>query len=48
MTSDEDEFFMKIVALNEIYNILVLSFFIWRLYDAHKNNIKFYDHNNRV
>ena len=26
--SDEDDFYIKIVALNEIYNFLVLSFFI--------------------
>jgi hypothetical protein len=27
--SDEDELYMKIVALDEIYNFVVLSFFIW-------------------
>ena len=26
MTSDEDDFYMKIVALDEIYNFLVLNF----------------------
>jgi hypothetical protein len=26
--SDGDDFYMKIIALNEIYNFLVLSFFI--------------------
>jgi hypothetical protein len=29
MTLDEDEIYMKIVALDEIYNFVVLSFFIW-------------------
>ena len=29
MIMDEDDFYMKIVALDEIYNFLVLSFFIW-------------------
>jgi hypothetical protein len=29
MISDEDDFYMKIVALDEIYNFLVFSFFIW-------------------
>jgi hypothetical protein len=29
MTSDEDEIYIKIVALDKIYNFLVLSFFIW-------------------
>jgi ribulose bisphosphate carboxylase small subunit len=27
--SDEDELYIKIVALDEIYNFVVLSFFIW-------------------
>ena len=27
--SDGDDFYTKIVALNEIYNFIVLSFFIW-------------------
>jgi hypothetical protein len=26
MTSDEDEIYMKIIALDEIYNFIVLSF----------------------
>jgi hypothetical protein len=29
MISDEDDFYMKNVALDEIYNFLVLNFFIW-------------------
>jgi hypothetical protein len=29
MISDEDDFIMKNVALDEIYNFLVLSFLIW-------------------
>jgi hypothetical protein len=29
MISDEDDFYMKNVALDEIYNFLVLSFLIW-------------------
>jgi hypothetical protein len=28
-TLDEDNFYMKIIALDEIYNFLVLSFSIW-------------------
>jgi hypothetical protein len=27
--SDEDELYMKIVALDEIYNFVILSVFIW-------------------
>jgi hypothetical protein len=30
MMSDQDEFYMKIIDLGKIYNVLVLSFFIWR------------------
>jgi hypothetical protein len=29
MISDEDDFYMKNVALDEIYNFLVLIFLIW-------------------
>ena len=29
MILDEDEFYMKIIVLDEIYNFLVLSFLIW-------------------
>jgi hypothetical protein len=29
MISDEDDFYMKNVALDDIYNFLVLSFLIW-------------------
>jgi hypothetical protein len=29
MISDEDDFYIKNVALDEIYNFLVLSFLIW-------------------
>jgi hypothetical protein len=29
MMSDEDEIYMKIIVLDEVYNFLVLSFFIW-------------------
>jgi len=29
MISDEDDLYMKIIALNEIYNFLVLRFFIY-------------------
>jgi hypothetical protein len=29
MISDEDDFYMKNVALDEMYNFLVLSFLIW-------------------
>jgi hypothetical protein len=29
MISDEDDFYMKNVALDEIYNFLVLNFLIW-------------------
>jgi hypothetical protein len=29
MITDEDDFYMKNVPLDEIYNFLVLSFLIW-------------------
>jgi hypothetical protein len=29
MILDEDDFYMKNVALDEIYNFIVLSFLIW-------------------
>jgi hypothetical protein len=29
MISDEDDFYMKNVALDEIYNFLILNFLIW-------------------
>jgi hypothetical protein len=29
MLSNEDNFYMKVVALNEIYNFIVLSFHMW-------------------
>jgi hypothetical protein len=29
MISEEDDFYMKNVALDEIYNFLVLNFLIW-------------------
>jgi hypothetical protein len=49
MVSNEDIFYMKVVALNDIYNFLVLSFFIFEIVKIHKkNNIKFQQHNNRV
>jgi hypothetical protein len=34
---DEDGFYMKIVDLDEIYNFLVLSFFVWRCKMLKKN-----------
>lgn len=36
MTSYEDDSYMKIVALYEIYNFLVWSFVIWRRWDDKK------------
>jgi hypothetical protein len=36
MTSDEYEIYMKIVAVDEIYNFVVLRFFIWGREDAQK------------
>jgi hypothetical protein len=33
-TSDEDDFYMKIISLDEIYNFLVLNVFIWDYEDA--------------
>ena len=42
--SDEDNFYMQIVDLDEIYNFVVLSFFIWGQLNARKNNIKFQHH----
>jgi hypothetical protein len=29
MISDEDDFYIKNIAIDEIYNFLVLSFLIW-------------------
>jgi hypothetical protein len=29
MLSNEDTFYTKVVALNEIYNFVALSFYIW-------------------
>jgi hypothetical protein len=29
MISDEDEFYIKVVVLDEIYNIVIQTFFIW-------------------
>jgi len=46
-TSDEDEFYMKILDLDEIYNFVVLSFFYLKTLKCSKNNIKFQEHNNR-
>ena len=37
MISDEDDFYMKIIALDEIYNFLDLSFSIWCFEDVQKN-----------
>jgi hypothetical protein len=45
--SNEDTFCTKVVTLSEIYNFIVLSFYIWCREDARKNNIKFKQHNNR-
>jgi hypothetical protein len=36
MTSDENDFYMKFVALYGVYNFLVLSFVIWDRQDAKK------------
>jgi hypothetical protein len=48
MTLDEDEIYMKIIILDEIYNFVVLSFSFKDLKMLKKNNIKFQEHNNRV
>ena len=37
MVSNEDTFYMKTVALNEIYNFLVLSFFSFEVVKMLKN-----------
>jgi hypothetical protein len=37
MILDEDDFYIKIVALDEIHDFLVLSFFILRLLRCSKN-----------
>ena len=42
--SDGDEFYTKIVALNEIYNFIVLSFFIWIHQYAKIINLNFWHH----
>jgi len=36
MTSDKDNFYMKVVSFDEIYNFLVLNVFIWDYEDAKK------------
>jgi hypothetical protein len=36
---DEDEIYMKIVVLDEIYDFVVLSFFIWGFKMLKKINI---------
>ena len=40
MISDEDGFYMKIIALDEIYNFIVFSFFIWsfKMFEKIKQN----------
>jgi hypothetical protein len=49
MTSYEDDFYMNIVDLDEIYIFLVLSFFLFeKVKMLKKNYIKFQLHNNRV
>jgi hypothetical protein len=46
---DEDEIYMTIVALDEMYNFVVLSFFSFEDVKMFKKLIiKFQDHNNRV
>jgi hypothetical protein len=39
MLSNEDTFYMKIVALNEIYNSAVLIFFIFGIVKMHEKII---------
>ena len=34
MTLDWNDFYIKIVALDEIYNFVILSFFIWGRFEA--------------
>ena len=41
MELNENTFYTKVVALNEIYNFVVLSFFHLRTLRCSKNNIKF-------
>jgi hypothetical protein len=41
MGSNEDTNYIKVVALNEIYNFVVLSFYICSCYDTRENNTKF-------
>jgi len=48
MTSDEDNFYIKIIYLGEINNFIVLNFFVWGHLNACKNNMKFYKHNSRI
>jgi hypothetical protein len=46
---DEDDFYMKVVAVDEIYNFLILSFFSFEVSKMIKNNnIKFQQHINCV
>jgi hypothetical protein len=41
MKSDEDELFIKIVALDTIYNSIVEKFFIWKLFWVLKYYFKY-------
>ena len=34
--TDEDDFYMKIISLDEIYNFLISNVFIWDYEDAKK------------
>jgi hypothetical protein len=44
MDSNENTFYIRVVAINEIYNFVVLSFYIRGRYDAQENNIKLQKH----
>jgi len=41
MLSNEDTFYIKVVALNEIYDFIVFGFYIEVVKTHSKNNIKF-------
>jgi hypothetical protein len=49
-TSDDDNFYIKIVAFNEYLELsgIEIFFSIWGHYDAQKDNMKFWQHINHV
>jgi hypothetical protein len=48
MVSEKDILYINIVAPDEVYKFIVLSFVVWDREDAQENNIKFEQHINCV